>query len=57
MVPQMINVVHEYVRDSIAYLKGLINHGDILTTACQHRDKMIKVKPLFNKTSPSNDDL
>eukprot|EP00210_Caulerpa_lentillifera_P003559 g3395.t1 len=43
MVPQMINVVHEYVRDSIAYLKGLINHGDILTTACQHRDKMIKV--------------
>ena len=42
-VPQLIYIVHEYVRDSIAYLKGLINPGDVLTTACQHRDKMLKV--------------
>ena len=43
MVPQIISVIHEYVRDSISYLKGLINPGDVLTTACQHRDKMLKV--------------
>ena len=44
MVPQLIYTIHEYVRDSIAYLKGLINPGDVLTTACQHRDKMLKVQ-------------
>lgn len=52
MVPQIIYNIHDYVRDSIAYLKGLINSGDVLATACQHRDKMLKVRSfqkLFSK--------
>lgn len=43
MVPQILWLVQEYVRDSVAYLKGLTNLGDVLPAACANRDKIIKV--------------
>ncbi|GMH45381.1 hypothetical protein BSKO_13338 [Bryopsis sp. KO-2023] len=43
MVPHIIWLVQEYVRDSVAYLKGLINPGDVLSASCLNRDRMIKV--------------
>lgn len=44
MVPEIILLVQEYVKDSVAYLKGLINPGDVLPAACTNRDRILKVQ-------------
>eukprot|EP00803_Ostreobium_quekettii_P005107 evm.model.scf_611.3 EVM.evm.TU.scf_611.3 scf_611:47229-58906(+) len=43
IVPHIMWLVQEYIRDSVSYMTGLLNPGDLLTAACKNRDNVVKV--------------